>query len=77
MDFAAGPLFSVIVVLLLTAPLVLRAKFPNASTRTETVAVVITAVLFFGLCYLFLPRASVGGCLPPTSLTTCTSPDIR
>ena len=34
--------------------LFLRLKFPNASRRAETVALAVTAVLFFMVCHIFL-----------------------
>ena len=66
MYFAAGVWFSLIVVLLFTGLLYLRARFPKASTRKEMAILLITTLLFFGVCYLFLPRMSVGARLPAT-----------
>ena len=41
--------------LVVTGILFLRVGFPQASRRSETVALIVTAVLFFGTCH-FLVR---------------------
>jgi hypothetical protein len=56
MSSAANQSFSLLIVLLLSLVLYLRIRFSNASPRSETAVLVATAVLFFGLCYVFLPR---------------------
>jgi hypothetical protein len=66
MYFAAGLWFSLIIVVLFSAVLFLRAWFPNASKRREMAVLLITTLLFFGVCYLFLPRTPMGTHMPAT-----------
>ena len=54
MSSSFGGLFSGLVVLLFLVVLGLRVRFPKARESAETVAVTITTVLFFSLCYIFL-----------------------
>jgi hypothetical protein len=56
----SGLSFSVMTVLIFAALLCLRARFPVASNRSETVVVMLATVLFFGLCFLFLPHGAAG-----------------
>jgi hypothetical protein len=56
--YSPAPWFGTLVTLLLALLLFLRTRFPAASPRAETVVLVATALLFFGLCSVFLPRAS-------------------
>ena len=54
MSAAAGLWFSGLVAFLFIALLGLRAKFPGASAKAETVVVGVATVLFFSLCGVFL-----------------------
>jgi len=43
-------------VILFSAVLFLRVRYPQASRRSEMVTLSITTALFFGLSYFLLPR---------------------
>ena len=56
MSTTAGEYFSLLVVLLFSAVFAFHIKFPDTPKRVETTVLVITAVLFFFLCGVFLRR---------------------
>ena len=56
MNATDGEWFSILVVLLFSAVLALRIEFPVASKRVEMTVLVITTILFFLLCAVFLRR---------------------
>jgi len=64
MHVDVGPWFSLIVVLLFTTLLLLRIKFPAVSIGRERAILLITAILFFGVCYWSLPRTGADPASP-------------
>jgi hypothetical protein len=57
MSSASDPWLGFVLAVLFGLLLFLRVKFPNASRGSETTALVVTIVLFFLVCHVFLrPR---------------------
>ena len=65
MNSADDAWLSLLLVALFGLLLFLRVRFPNASTRSETLVLVAATVLFFSICNAFLgPNRSAAQTMP-------------
>jgi len=54
MSASKGAWFSLLLLALFGVLLFLRGKRPNASKPAEAAVLVVTSILFFSICYIFL-----------------------
>ena len=74
MSSAVDVWFSVLLVALFGALLLLRVHFPKASRRSETAVLVSTALLFFIICdRLFVPHKTAARMVPAVHAAVLTS----